>query len=442
VAASDLRAPAPGSAAREEEVAERVLRSLVHRGLAPDAGVETLVVPAGRFNGDLLLTARHPGGRLHLLLGDFIGHGLQAAIGALPAAETFRTMTAKGFAIGEIATELNSKLRELLPTSFFLAAVLVELDFEHQRLTLWNGGLPDVLRWRPGVGVVQRFPSRHLPLAIQPDAQFDAATQVATFLPDDRLLVHSDGLIELRSPDGEPFGEARHARVVRAETDGARLRDAVRAEVDAFRRGRAPDDDLTLAVVACRPVERIGEPADGAEPDAARAQSLPWSTRLRLEADALAAIDPLPLLLQSVAELHGPVHERTTLFLVLQELYSNAVDHGVLRLDSRQKRDAAGFDAYLKRRAAALRDLRDGFVEIELSQEPLADGGRLRVRVHDSGPGFVLESVQLQDSGGEVLQLCGRGLALVQSVCEGLTVTGSVVEAVMRWKSSGRRDRG
>ena len=74
--ASDVlpRAPERDSReSREQEVAERVLRSVVHRGLAPDAGVRTLVVPAGRFNGDLLLTARHPGGRLHLLLGDFIG---------------------------------------------------------------------------------------------------------------------------------------------------------------------------------------------------------------------------------------------------------------------------------------------------------------------------------------------------------------------------------
>jgi len=451
VGAPDLRPRAPERGApdsrdaREQEVAERVLRSVVHRGLAPDAGVRTLVVPAGRFNGDLLLTARHPGGRLHLLLGDFVGHGLQAAIGALPAADTFRTMTAKGFAIGEIATELNLKLRELLPPSFFLAAALLELDFERRRLTLWNGGLPDVLQVRTGAGVVERFPSRHLPLAIEPPAQFDASTQVAPIAPDDRLLVHSDGLLDLRAPDGVPFGEERLARLVRAGAGDEGLLDAIAAAVERHRAGRPLDDDLTLAVVACRPVEPV-EPLPTPRTDpAAHGAALPWSASLRLEAEALATLDPLPLLLQQVAELHGPIHERTTLFLVLQELWSNAVDHGVLRLDSHQKRDAPGFDAYLERRATALRELRDGFVEIRLRQEPRDHGGRLRIRVEDSGPGFDLAHARAKESETEERpRLCGRGLELVRSVCESLVVSGkgNVVEAVLSWEWSGRRERG
>jgi len=443
VGASDVLPRAPDRDAREQEVAERVLRSVVHRGLAPDAGVRTLVVPAGRFNGDLLLTARHPGGRLHLLLGDFVGHGLQAAIGALPAADTFRTMTAKGFAIGEIATELNAKLRELLPPSFFLAAALLELDFERRRLTLWNGGLPDVLRVRTGAGVVERFPSRHLPLAIEPPARFDASTQVAPIHPDDLLLVHSDGLLDLRAPDGMPFGEERLAQLVRAGTgagDGGLL-DAIAAAVELHRKDRALDDDLTLAVVACRPVEPV-EPLPTPRSDpAARSTALLWSTSLRFEAEALATLDPLPLLLQQVAELRGPIHERTTLFLVLQELWSNAVDHGVLRLDSHQKRDAPGFDAYLERRATALRELRDGFVEIRLRQEPRENGGRLRIRVEDSGPGFDLAHARAKESATEErLRLCGRGLELVRSVCESLVVSGrgNVIEAVISWDWSGR----
>ena len=49
-------------------------------GLAPNLS------PATTFNGDILLTAYPPSGHLHVLLGDFTGHGLSATIGALPAA--------------------------------------------------------------------------------------------------------------------------------------------------------------------------------------------------------------------------------------------------------------------------------------------------------------------------------------------------------------------
>ncbi len=453
MAGPDLRPRVAEPDPREQEIAERVLRSVVHRGLAPDAGVRTLVVPAGRFNGDLLLTARHPGGRLHLLLGDFIGHGLQAAIGALPAADIFRSMTAKGFAIGEIAIELNSKLRELLPPSFFLAAALLELDFERRRLTLWNGGLPDVLRVRagagggPGFAVVQRFAAQHPPLAIQPPAQFDAATQVAPIEPEDRLLLHSDGLLDLCAPGGERFGEERLAEVLGAARDADRLDAALATAVEQHRSGRPPEDDLTVAIVACHPVTPV-EPIDAPPDDPSRrtpaAAALAWSTSLRLEAATLAAIDPLPLILQTVAALHGPAHERTTFFLVLQELFSNALDHGVLRLDSRTKCDGPGFDAYLERRAAALRELRDGYVQIDLRQEPRPDGGLLRIRVEDSGPGYEFGCDAAEDARGEERwKLCGRGLGLVKSVCESVDVSGrgNVVEASVRWDWKGRRER-
>ena len=38
---------------------------------------------------------------MHVLLGDFTGHGLPAAVGAMPLAEVFYGMTAKGYGLPE-----------------------------------------------------------------------------------------------------------------------------------------------------------------------------------------------------------------------------------------------------------------------------------------------------------------------------------------------------
>ena len=73
------------------------------------------------FNGDLLLATRTPSGSMYVMLGDFTGHGLPAAIGAIPVAEVFYGMANKGFSIAAIVAETNRKLRAILPTEVFFS---------------------------------------------------------------------------------------------------------------------------------------------------------------------------------------------------------------------------------------------------------------------------------------------------------------------------------
>ncbi|HYQ54800.1 MAG TPA: fused response regulator/phosphatase, partial [Pseudomonas sp.] len=93
------------------------------------------------------------------------------------------------------------------------------------------------------------------------------------------------------------------------------------------------------------------------------------------------------------------------------ELYSTALEHGVLGLDSRLKRDAHGFADYYQERARRLDALVDGFVRIDLKVEPLASGGRLIIEVRDSGAGFDVQQVLSRPAREQGLS--GRGLKLV-----------------------------
>jgi CheY-like chemotaxis protein len=87
---------------RDEEIAEQVFSGAVIAGNVALEHIHSLLRPASVFSGDLMLTAFAPSRDLHLLLGDFTGHGLAAALGALPTSEAFRSMTAKGFAPQQI----------------------------------------------------------------------------------------------------------------------------------------------------------------------------------------------------------------------------------------------------------------------------------------------------------------------------------------------------
>ena len=103
---------------------EQALAKEVFNKVARDNGVEIANIchwlsPIAVFNGDVLLAAPTPNGGLMVLLGDFTGHGLAAAIGAIPLASTFYSMVGKGFTMQDIIKELNNKLHELLPVSVF-----------------------------------------------------------------------------------------------------------------------------------------------------------------------------------------------------------------------------------------------------------------------------------------------------------------------------------
>ena len=89
----------------EQRVAEGSLRPGRAFRLPRSPNIRYLLSPYALFNGDLLLAACTPSGNMHLLLGDFTGHGLPAAVGAMPLAEVFYGMTAKGFGLAETLRE-------------------------------------------------------------------------------------------------------------------------------------------------------------------------------------------------------------------------------------------------------------------------------------------------------------------------------------------------
>jgi anti-sigma regulatory factor (Ser/Thr protein kinase) len=70
-------------------------------------------------------------------------------------------------------------------------------------------------------------------------------------------------------------------------------------------------------------------------------------------------------------------------------------------------------------------------MELDLEWSAVGTGGRLRLRIVDSGPGFDPESVPAYSAGAA----SGRGIPLVRSLCSDLRYRGKAndVEAVYEW---------
>lgn len=403
----------------EQRVAKAVFDKVAHSGCLNNApNIRYLQSPYALFNGDLMLAAFKPSGGLHVLLGDFTGHGLSAAIGAMPLSEVFYGMTAKGYSLAEILREMNAKLKHTLPVGVFCCAVMLNLSFQRRVIEVWNGGLPDGYLYRPASGERVPLRSRHLPLGIVDPNCFDDRYEIYPMETGDRVFLLTDGVLEVCNQSGEWFGEQRLLDVFDTNRQPERLFEEIQEALVAFR-GEKQDDASLIEVTLTEDGTRAPPPLIFS--DSGQSCPMDCSVSFEFRAETLKRFNPLPYLLQLLLEVQELRVQGGMLYTVLAELYSNALDHGVMGLDSSLKRDALGFAEYYRERRRRLAALCEGYVRFHLDLRPLAQGGRLSIRVEDSGPGFdVQRMLALEES---VDRYSGRGLKLIRQLADSCTWT-------------------
>lgn len=418
-------------AAEEENL--RIARHLIEHQLAGDQprravdpAVQHWHLPCAGLGGDMLSFGRAPNGVLHIMLADASDSGLAAYVSLLPIIAPFYRMTEKGFPLPTIARELNLKVRQALPMNRTVAVQLAAIDSREGVVTLWNGGMPEAFILDGCGHHFQEFALAHPPLGALDDAAFDERVEPHVFARGEQLVMVSDGLLEAVGPGGARFGEQGLADALVGLPRSQRL-DEVSAALGAHLGGQAPGDDLSLVLVDC---EKEGASPLAPPPRMPREHHPgSWRFSLDLGANEFGHLNVVPLLLDVVGQFQA-AHERGgELFVILSELFNNALDHGVLRLDSRLKLSSDGMETWLRIREERLLALTEG--EIKLSVEQLVESGRvwLRIRCRDSGPGFDVHAMLRADRAqraGPALNTkpsflpFGRGLALVQHMAHGL----------------------
>ncbi|GGC99102.1 fused response regulator/phosphatase [Halopseudomonas salina] len=412
----------------EQELAKIIYDRVAHAGSLGADNLRYVQTAFAMFNGDILLAAYRPSGGMHILLGDFTGHGLSAAIGAMPLAEVFYSMTARGFNLSDILLEANSKLSRILPTGIFCCAVLIEINPDKGLVGIWNGGLPEVLLLDRRGALLHRVPSTHLPLAVATSERFDPTPTVLPMASGERLLCLTDGVIESRNQAGDQYGEERVIDLInRYQGRPEAIFEGLLGALEAFH--GSPEDDISLLEVIMQPL--AAPPATLLHEDARHLDSQDWQLAYTFRAASIREHNPLPFLLEVLMEVPGLRAHAGRLFTILSELYSNALEHGLLQLDSSLKLDSKGFNRYYRERNQRLRVLRDGWIRVVLDHQPNPDGGVLAIEVEDSGDGFVEQSPSDSLDG-----YAGRGLELVRALCDEVRFNrrGNQARVVFAWE--------
>ena len=431
---------------KDEELAEQLLSGVIGaRNYAPER-IGIVKKAAAIFSGDIQLSVLCPNGDINVLLGDFTGHGLRSSIGAIPLAETFRAMTRKGFSLFEIIKQINQQLYDLLPTDLFLAATFITVSSHDKSAYIFNAGLPDTYIFNEQAEIEHKIKSQHIPLGVVAELLPDSHLEIVSIAEGDRIILISDGVIEARNTEGEMYGIDRFEQTVMTSDFHQNIAVLVMQSVNEFCLDTQQEDDISIIDIPCggwhktvfnETIKTSDTIADIDNLPAYISSNPAWHWYLSLSGKRLAKVNPIPMAMNQIQSIEGTGEHWHNLYTILTELFINALDHGVLGLSSKLKNSPQGFVHYFKERELRLTELKDGFISLDLSYYPLERGGKMKIKIKDSGSGFnpfetfKNNSIDIENS----LSLSGRGLELVNQLSETLEYQedGTLVVATYVW---------
>lgn len=239
-----------------------VLAGTVQRSLLPPvteslngieiAGCSASCLELGGDYFDCLHGPEFPGSTMRVVVGDAVGHGINAAL-LMQSARTFiRTRT-----MGRLQkpAELISAMNRFLTldvggTGNFMTFFYLDIDMDRRALRWVRAGHDPAIVYESVSGLFYELIGKGPPMGI--NANYFYNEYEWTKLSKGTIVaLITDGIWETRNTNDEPFGKKRLRGVIQkyARESAQTIVDAVFSALRSFCRGMPIEDDLTLMIV-------------------------------------------------------------------------------------------------------------------------------------------------------------------------------------------------
>ncbi|MEK6372100.1 MAG: PP2C family protein-serine/threonine phosphatase [Acidobacteriota bacterium] len=186
------------------------------------------------------------GDRLAIVSGDVAGHGLASGLVLAALRSGFTLLRDSLHDPAAVLRRLHELIAETTRRRTLVTCAVLLLDRATGRATFASAGHPPVIARRDGtVEAIELFAP---PLGVRLPVRIPQ--REVPFAAGDLFVLHTDGVYESVSPNGESYGIERIEAVVRESGDAsaAEVRDALIQDVERFRGGGAQTDDVTVVV--------------------------------------------------------------------------------------------------------------------------------------------------------------------------------------------------
>ena len=238
---------------KEMRVARDIQSSIIPLSLPSVKGVDMAMKyrPMNAVGGDFYDFHHLDGNRLGIIIADVSGHGMPASLIGAMLKIAFSLHKDLAGEPEKLMATINAELCRYAHRHFITANYLL-LDLGEKRLVSSNAGHWNLPLLRNNRSELVHIYNRGKPLGIFPDitfGRFETALERG-----DRLILHTDGIIECRDPRGELFGEERFLDLVRntSAMPPAQCVETIYGAAEKWmvtEQGRSFDDDVCLICV-------------------------------------------------------------------------------------------------------------------------------------------------------------------------------------------------
>lgn len=246
---------------KEIQLARQIQRTFLPQNLPEFPGWEINVWwrTAREVGGDYYDLFALPGGKLGVVIADVADKGMSAALFMVLVRALLRASITGSDSPGEVLQRVNQLLVPDTQEGTFVTLFYAMLDPRDGTLTYANAGHNPPLWVRKQEGRMDWLTRTSMALGVIDDLIVNIVT--IAMEPGDFLVLYTDGVTDVFSPDGDAFGIERLRQCVwdaafcepEQQASAQGMLEIIDVAVDAFARGEPPMDDSTAVVFYHQP---------------------------------------------------------------------------------------------------------------------------------------------------------------------------------------------
>lgn len=241
---------------QELALAEEVQQAILPRSLtgAGDFRFFHRYFPTGRLGGDYFDVLHTAPGVFNAIVADVAGHGVPASLGTMLVKVIFYEASERGECCDGMLAQMNRRLVEFLPQQQYVTAFALSVNGPRQTVTAAAAGGPHPIIFRAeGAEPVTEWRLNGLPLGAFPEEFYRAPEpQTRPLVPGDRILLYTDGLLDVNIDRGEFCSPDELVRLVASlrHLPGDEFLDRL-IDLRGVHRANLPDDVNVLLIEYC-----------------------------------------------------------------------------------------------------------------------------------------------------------------------------------------------
>lgn len=238
------------------DLAREVQQSLLpKKGLQSDgidiSGTTLYCDETGGDYFDILESVEHQG-RIGVVVGDVVGHGVGAAL----LMTTVRALVRSSFQQSSTPEQMMNSVNRLLfqdteASGSFVTLFYIELDQPAKSLRWVRAGHDPAFLINSSTGEFVELKGEGVALGVDPDWHI-SCNELPVAEEPHMVVICSDGIFEATNEAGEPFGKQRVYEMLPGltELDSEKAVNRIIGEIQSFVKAATLDDDITVAVLS------------------------------------------------------------------------------------------------------------------------------------------------------------------------------------------------